>query len=158
MVSAYLFPSAARLFWSIALRKKKRNFADYYSGMGTLRLLLRKNCWTSGALWVALLLWVGGGTALSSHCSSTKTAAEREVRPQATSDDVPGDQDDDRDVLTSLEAVVAPVAKLHFVLVGGFKATQVVYETTESAFAVLTFPQSNYLRTLFRLITPANAP
>ncbi len=124
--------------------------------MGALRILLRNNHWTTSVLLVALLGWIGGGSALlTSNCS---TSASTESRTNAASDAGPSDREDDRPVLNSLEAVVAPVAKLQVALLGGFAPPRVVHETVDPVRIALSTPQNNYLRTLFRLITPANAP
>lgn len=125
--------------------------------MGALRIRLHKNYWSSGALLVALLLWVGGGPALNPD-RLTRVPDESGANPASDADDGTSDQEDDCPVLSSLEAVVAPVAKLHVALLGGFAPPRVVHETTAPVRIALPTPQNNYLRTLFRLITPANAP
>lgn len=126
--------------------------------MGTLRILLRDNYWASGALLLALLLWVAGGSALSTSDWSADALNERGANSTADADDGTSDQEGDRPVLSSMEAVVAPVAKLHVALLGGFAPRRVAHETIAPVRIALSTPQNNYLRTLFRLITPANAP
>ncbi len=124
--------------------------------MGALRILLRNNHWTTSVLLVALLGWIGGGPALlTPNCS---TSAATESRTNAASDADTSDQEDDCPVLSSLEAVVAPVAKLPVALLGGFAPPRVGHEMVAPGQIALSAPQNNYLRTLFRLITPANAP
>lgn len=125
--------------------------------MGAIRILLLKNCWTTGALLIALLLWVGMGPTLSTLSWSTSEPTEDGANSTSDVDGRDGDQED-RTVLNSLEAVVAPVAKLQMTLLGGFAPPRVVPETTVPELVSLSPPQNNYLRTLFRLIAPANAP
>ena len=124
--------------------------------MGFFRILLCNNHWTTSALLVALLVWIGGGPALSTAGCLTSPPTESKINP--TSDAGTSDQEDDRPVLSSLEAVVAPVAKLPVTLLSGFAPPRVVHETVAPVRIALSTPQNNYLRTLFRLITPANAP
>lgn len=121
--------------------------------MGTLRVLLRKNYWTSAAPLVVLLLWVGSAPVLMIHWLGH--ALVTDVSP---ADRAPGDEKGDQDVLTSLEAVVAPVAKLQLAVPVGLVPQNVVHEAVEPVYVALRFPQNNYLRILLRLITPANAP
>ena len=124
--------------------------------MGPLRILLRNNHCTTSTLLVALLVWIGAGPALST--AGWITSVPTESKTNAASDAGTSDQEDDRPVLSSLEAVVAPVAKLPVALLGGFAPPRVVHETVDPVRIALSTPQNNYLRTLFRLITPANAP
>ncbi|MGB3778182.1 MAG: hypothetical protein WA960_07470 [Tunicatimonas sp.] len=126
--------------------------------MGSLRILLRKNYWTTGALLIAMLLWIGGGPALSTVGRLTSAPVKSEASTPSDADGGTSDPEDDRTVLSSLEAVVAPVAKLQVALLGGFAPPRVVHETVAPVRITLPTPQNNYFRTLFRLITPANAP
>ncbi len=124
--------------------------------MGFFRILLRNNHCTTGTLLVALLGWIGGGPTWSTAGYLASAPTKSEVN--AASDAGTSDQEDDRPVLSSLEAVVVPVAKLPVALLGGFAPPRLVHETVAPARLALSTPQNNYLRTLFRLITPANAP
>lgn len=124
--------------------------------MGPLRILLQNNHGISSALLVALLVWIGGVPTLST--AGCLTSGLKESKADSTSDADTSDQEDDRPVLGSLEALVAPVAKLHMALPVGFAPPRVVHETVAPIRIALSVPQNNYLRTLFRLINPANAP
>ncbi len=124
--------------------------------MGFFRILLRNNHCTTGSLLVVLLGWIGGGPALSTVGNLTSTPTESKAN--SATEAGTSDQEDDRPVLSSLEAVVAPVAKLPVTLRGGFAPPRVVHETVAPVRLARLTPQNNYLRTLFRLITPANAP
>ncbi len=95
---------------------------------------------------------------MSSGCFLTSPSIERATNSTPNVGGETSDQEDERPVLSSLEAVVAPVAKLQVSLLSGFAPSRIVHETTAPVQIALLTPQNNYLRTLFRLITPANAP
>ncbi len=126
--------------------------------MRTLRTLLRKNCWTSGALLIALLTLIGGGPTLLAAVEIAVSPIQCGANSIPDAADGTSDQEGDHPVLSSLEAVVVPVAKLQMALLVGFVPPRVMPEITAPVRIALLVPPNNYLRTLFRLITPANAP
>ena len=89
---------------------------------------------------------------------STSAPTKSRINPASDAEDGTNDQESDRSVLSSLEAMVAPVAKLQVPLLNGFVPPCLVHKTIAPARVAPLTPPNNYLRTLFRLITPANAP
>lgn len=105
-----------------------------------------------------LLLWTSGGPAPSALPWLTNAPDEIQAGPTADTDQSPDEQQRDRAVLSSLEAVVSPVARLPLAFTGSFVFDQPAPEPVSPRHQAPLLLQNSYLRTLFRLIAPANAP
>ncbi len=109
---------------------------------------------------VTLMLWVSGGPFVDAF--TWETHPETCLAQNVMDDDEAQDSDheeDNRVVLTSLEAAVIPVCKIQLAFFCSFVQELALIEKIVERVAVdVPLPQSNYFRTLFQLISPANAP
>ena len=126
--------------------------------MRAVRTILLKNYWTSATLMVALMLWISGGPLLEAYVRSAQGNAKTDLTQK-----LPADQEQEGEpgqiVLTSLEAAVIPVCKIQLAFFCSFiQEVALTEKVVERVTVNVPLPQSNYFRTLFRLILPANAP
>ena len=122
--------------------------------MRTLRAVIKDHYQLSAWLMVILVLWMSSAQPWSSVVP-TDASSDRVAVPEA---DVPADEEPPV-VVSSLEAVVTPVAKLQltffFSLIQELAFTE---EVVERGIFSVPLPRSEYLRTLFPLIISPNAP
>lgn len=126
--------------------------------MGKLRILPSKDCRMLTACLALLLLWTGGGPAGPARPWLMNSPNEVQTGMSADADQSHDEQQRDRAALSNLEAVVAPVARLPLAFTGSFVFNQPMHKPVAAPHRVPLLLQNSYLRTLFRLITPANAP
>ena len=124
--------------------------------MRTVRHLIRRNQWTPAALLVLLTLWISAGQmqlwTSADHACDAATQAGSSGTDQSDEQKAPT-------VQAAYEVVVTPAAKVQltffFSLVQELAFTEIVIERVAPN---VPLPQSDYLRTLFRLIISPNAP